>query len=320
MKPSNYYLIRWEGQVRLSLLPMGQVLDTLTDPVAAANAYARNFSRTFFLEKEKIALVRQLERRRQQTENYIAKTFGRLEALDADRRPEELANLIMANLHQIAPRAESVRLYDFYRDAEVDIRLKPQLSPQKNAEQYYRKAKNQQIEKDQLWANLARKQAEAAALDRHLEAAAHFDNVKELRQYLKAHGLRPEGSDGAEVTLPFRRFEVGEFEVWVGKNARSNDELTQRYAYKEDLWLHARDVSGSHVLLKYRAGKAFPPAVVERAAQLAAYYSKRKQDTLCPVICTPRKFVRKVKGAPPGSVVVEREEVLMVTPQSPAAD
>jgi predicted ribosome quality control (RQC) complex YloA/Tae2 family protein len=103
----------------------------------------------------------------------------------------------------------------------------------------------------------------------------------------------------------------------VGKNARNNDLLTQKHTHKEDLWLHAKDVSGSHVVLKHRSGKPFPEDVIEIAAELAAYYSRRKRDSLCPVSYTPKKYVRKPKGAEPGAVVLEREKVLLVQPRNP---
>jgi predicted ribosome quality control (RQC) complex YloA/Tae2 family protein len=115
--------------------------------------------------------------------------------------------------------------------------------------------------------------------------------------------------------LPYHEFEFQGFKIWVGKNAISNDQLTLKYSHKEDLWLHARDVAGSHVIIKYQSGKPFPKTVIERAAQLAAYNSKRKTDTLCPVAYTPRKYVRKRKGDPAGAVIVEREEVIMVEPK-----
>jgi predicted ribosome quality control (RQC) complex YloA/Tae2 family protein len=90
--------------------------------------------------------------------------------------------------------------------------------------------------------------------------------------------------------------------------------LTQKYSFKDDLWLHAKDVAGSHVLIKYQSGKNFPKEVIERAAQLAAWNSKRKNENLCPVAFTFKKFVRKRKGDPAGTVVVEREEVILVEP------
>ena len=85
--------------------------------------------------------------------------------------------------------------------------------------------------------------------------------------------------------------------------------------FKDDLWLHAKDVSGSHVIIKYKSEAKPSSEIKEKAAQLAAYFSKRKSDSLCPVVITPRKFVRKRKGDPPGAVVVEKEEVLLVVPE-----
>ena len=72
---------------------------------------------------------------------------------------------------------------------------------------------------------------------------------------------------------------------------------------------------GSHVVVKYKAGKSFPKNVIERAAELAAWYSKRRTDSLCPVTVTPKKFVRKPKGLAEGQVIVEKEDVVMVVPR-----
>jgi predicted ribosome quality control (RQC) complex YloA/Tae2 family protein len=90
--------------------------------------------------------------------------------------------------------------------------------------------------------------------------------------------------------------------------------LTQRYARKEDLWLHARDVSGSHVIIRRQAGKKYPIPVIEKAAALAAYHSKRRTDTLCPVIVTPKKYVRKTRDLLEGQVIIDKEEVIMIEP------
>ena len=103
----------------------------------------------------------------------------------------------------------------------------------------------------------------------------------------------------------------------MGRNAQNNDLLTQKYAHKDDLWLHAKDVTGSHVVIRHRAGQPVPEPVVEHAAQLAGWYSRRQHDSLCPVTVTPKKFVRKPKGALPGQVVVERERVVLVVPGNP---
>ncbi len=92
-----------------------------------------------------------------------------------------------------------------------------------------------------------------------------------------------------------------------------------RHARPYDLWLHARGVSGSHVVIRVKGRANVPPGpVVERAARLAAFHSKAKTSALVPVVVTPRKWVRKAKGSPPGQVVVEREaEVRIVPPEAP---
>jgi len=118
----------------------------------------------------------------------------------------------------------------------------------------------------------------------------------------------------SQSELPFRHFAEGEYDIYVGKSAANNDELTFDFSHKEDMWLHARDVSGSHVIIKHKQNGIFPKPVIERAAQIAAYYSKSKGSIMSPVIYTLRKFVRKPKGAAHGSVICEKEKMIMVAP------
>lgn len=285
-----------------------------TDLIEALNEYHYVFSRLYYFEHEKADVIRRLERQKHKTERFIRLAEQKLFELENDNRYEEIANVLMANLGEIPPHASSVRLFDFYRQTYTEIKLKESLSPQKNAEVYYRKAKNRKIEIEKQREALAAKQKELQNIKRRIEEISKLQRLKDLRRYLKAEGLAQGNTEAPE--LPFRRIEIDGFEVWIGKNARSNDLLTQKYAYKEDLWLHARDASGSHVIVKYKAGKPFPPHVIEKAAQLAAWHSKRRHETLCPVIYTPKKYVRKPKGMPEGAVVVEREQVIMVEPSA----
>jgi predicted ribosome quality control (RQC) complex YloA/Tae2 family protein len=225
------------------------------------------------------------------------------------------ADLLMANLTQIRPGTDRITLPDFYTENHlIEIKLKKDLSPQKNAEIYYKKSKKQQSEIDRLQQTLASKEKDIVDTKDHLAKLASITELKNLRSFVHAIGLSTIKKDSVEI-LPFHTFEYNGFKILVGKNAQSNDTLILTFGYKEDLWLHAKDVAGSHVLIKYQSGKKFPKDVIERAAQLAAYHSKRKTDSLCPVIVTPRKFVRKRKGDPAGSVIVAREEVILVEPK-----
>src|SRR5947208_10946311 len=122
----------------------------------------------------------------------------------------------------------------------------------------------------------------------------------------------------ADAISRFRNFTViGGFRVLVGKNAKQNDELTMKIAKKEDLWFHARHVPGSHVVLQTTNSKQIPKEAIEQAAEIAAYFSDAKTQKHAPVAYTRRKFVRKRKGSAPGEVVIEKEEVVLVTPKIP---
>ncbi|MEO1652238.1 MAG: NFACT RNA binding domain-containing protein [Bacteroidota bacterium] len=284
--------------------------------LASLNEFFSRFTRLHLLAKEKTASLKTLQKKLKQGQNYLDKNMNRLFELEESSRNEEIANIIMANLHQINEGQSSVELYDFYQDAPCKIRLKKDLSPQKNAESYYRKAKNEKIEKGTLQKNIERKERELATIQEQMLKIETIDNLRELRKYIKQNNISgPNRNQQNPQEHLFKKFEYQGFAIWVGKNAKNNDLLTQQYAYKEDLWLHAKDVSGSHVIIKYQSGKSFPQDVVEKAASLAAYYSKRSNDSLCPVIFTPKKFVRKTKDLAPGQVLVEKEEVIMVVPE-----
>lgn len=311
----QYYIKTVEYQPVLTLIP-DDAEKTFTNPIEAANGFYYAYSRINVFDREKGQIVRLLQKRKQKTQLYIDSVYEKLDEMEKAIKHEEIGHILMANLHQIPERSETVELHDFYRDQPVTIRLKPDLTPQKNAESYYRKSKNEKIEVEHLMEALEVREGEIAEYDAQIEKVESLETLKELRKYLKTSGLdKMEKPDVSAATL-FKRYEYQGFEIFVGKNAKNNDLLTQRYTRKEDLWLHARDVTGSHVIIRHQAGKRFPNPVIERAAQLAAYYSKRRNDSLCPVIVTPKKFVRKTRDLQEGQVIVEKEEVVMVEPKA----
>ncbi|TAF32649.1 MAG: DUF814 domain-containing protein [Cytophagales bacterium] len=287
-----------------------------SDPVEMLNHYYKAFTRVFFLEHEKQQAIKELQKKQKQTENYLKKSQERLSFLQNSARYDEIGHIIMANLHQIPKRTKEIELFDFYRNNALLIALKEELSPQKNAENYYRKAKNQKIELQNLQEVIQKREQQWLAQAEQIERVKSFMQSRELRVFLKQIGiLKEQATQAASTSFPFKHLEHEGFTILIGKNSQNNDLLTQKYAYKEDLWLHARDVSGSHVVVRYRSGQSFPDSVVRRAAELAAYYSKRKTDSLCPVMVTPKKFVRKPKGAPAGAVTVEKESTILVEPR-----
>jgi predicted ribosome quality control (RQC) complex YloA/Tae2 family protein len=309
-----YSIRKADGHLFFSMLEYGEVVKAFDDPINAINTFFTYYTQQESFAREKTSMLSHLTAKLHATENYIGKTQKKLDDLDSDNNYKVWADILMANLHAIGPGLEKITLANFYHDNHpTEIKLKRDLSPQKNAAIFYKKSKNQQIEIHHLQQLLKNKRKELDDLAMQvleLESAHDFKTVKGLHEKLN---LNPEKEKQA-TPLPYREVEFKGYKIWIGKNAQNNDTLTLKYGYKEDLWLHAKDVAGSHVLIKHQAGKNFPKDVIERAAQLAAYYSKRKNESLCPVAVTPKKFVRKRKGDPAGAVVVEREEVLMVVP------
>ncbi|MBL7870500.1 MAG: DUF814 domain-containing protein [Cyclobacteriaceae bacterium] len=307
----TFFIVEKEGMVILSLLPISKILHSFQRPTTALNEFFLSASVYNSLQSEKSILQKQIQDQIKSSCNYISKNQQKLDELMNDQHYQIWADLIMAYMHEIKTGTKKVTLPSFYDSQPVAIKLKPELNPQKNAEIFYRKAKNQQIEINKLADSIRTKQQEIKTLQEQLIVIESTEDLKTLRKSNTQTKAKKEQSK----PLPYHEFEYKGFKIWVGKNAEHNDELTLKNSYKEDLWLHAKDVAGSHVLIKHQSGKNFPKDVIQRAAQLAAYNSKRKTESLCPVIVTPKKFVRKRKGDPKGMVVVEQEEVIMVEPK-----
>jgi predicted ribosome quality control (RQC) complex YloA/Tae2 family protein len=320
LEKPRYYLTKIDHRPTFSLLPIGEIMREFDDPIEASNQFFIRSNGLNTFEREKGDLLRLLEKRLKKAQTLLEANFKRLVARDEAIKNEELGNILMASLHEIEEPGpgrspEVVTLHDFYRDQPITLKLKPDISPQKNAEGYYRKAKNERIEEEHLADQMARREQEIVDLKAQQIVVANLQVLKELRKYAKANDLLADSPATTDPIELFKHVDIEGFRILIGRNAKNNDLLTQRYSFKDDLWLHARDVTGSHVLVKYRAGKPFPKTVIERAAELAAWYSKRRTDSLCPVIVTPKKFVRKPKGMAEGQVLVEKEDVILVVPR-----
>ena len=309
----TFYIHQAEnGKPVLDLLQPSETFES-TDPIATCQELYYRFIRDYLFLERKKSITGQLQRQVKKLEKVIDSYQLHLEKLKTRRSCEELANIVMANLHLYKPGMEAMELEDFYRNDVVTIQLKPGMKPQHYAENLYRKAKNEKIEHQKTRESLEVKEQELLSVYEEMEGLDKVSSFRELNQYIKKHNLGKQESK-SDVILPYREVIFLGYQIWIGKNARSNDELTLKHARKDDLWLHARDVSGSHVVIRNGEKRKIPDPVLEGAAALAAYHSKRKSDTLCPVIYTPKKYVRKRKGDPPGAVVVDREQVIMVKP------
>lgn len=315
LKNPTYYITEVDQKLILSLFPDGNILQKFKSPMEVVSEFFLLYTRTFAFFQERKEALSKLKTKLQGSFSYLVKVDQKLKELKNDTHYKIWADLLMANLHAIKPGQEKISLPDFYSENTlIEIKLKKDISVQKNAEIFYRKAKNQQIEIQKLTESFQAKQKDIADIQLKIAAFEKVEDLKALRNLIDSSGIKQEATK-KENPLPYHEVIFNGYKIWIGKNAQHNDTLTLKHSFKEDLWFHAKDVAGSHVVVKYQAGKKFPKDVIERAAQLAAYHSKRKTDSLAPVAYTPKKFVRKRKGDPAGAVVVEREEVILVEPK-----
>ncbi len=262
------------------------------------------------------ATIRQRVEKARRTEAAITEDAAESARADAYERA---GSLLMANLTLIRKGDRKALI-----DAEM-IALDPKLSPIQNAQRYFDRAKRSRLAARQAVARLDSLREEIALGERLLSALEDVTTSEEVKTFVQENGEELErfgigAKSEKHSQLPFRIFTVeGGFEVWAGKSSENNDLLTLHHAKPNDLWFHARGSSGSHVLLKVGTGKGEPgKKAKEQAAGIAAYYSKMKNAKMVPVAMTEKKYVRKPKGAPPGTVVLEREKVIFAEPGLPA--
>jgi predicted ribosome quality control (RQC) complex YloA/Tae2 family protein len=222
-------------------------------------------------------------------------------------------DLILARKRLVPHGAESVRLQD-WTGGLVEVALDPTLTPAENANRWYEEARKRERADARIPELLAAARAEWARWSTALEAAERGE-VPAWAADAAAGGA--EGRSGAEESLPYRRYRTsGGLEVRVGRNSRDNDELTFHHSAPGDVWLHARSVPGSHVILRWRSLDTPPARDLEEAAALAAFFSKARSSALVPVDWTRRKHVRKPRGAAPGAVVPLQLRTLFVEPSA----
>ncbi|MEY3644271.1 MAG: hypothetical protein RLZZ207_966 [Bacteroidota bacterium] len=314
-----YSLVEKDGELLLSLLPEPQAKATYADPIVACNELFYQALVLGSFEKEKNTLLKSYQDQLRKTLAYLKKSTEKLQELKDSPSPSQLADVVMANLHVFDKTSREVELANFYTGETIKVSLKSNQKPQEFAASLYRKSKNRQLELDQLEKTLAAKNEQAKSLQSLLDRLGRATDFRGLKEFKKEHKEDLPAAKN-EVSSPFKIFEVEGFTIWVGKSAKDNDEMLRNFVHKDDLWLHARNVPGSHVVIRKKGMPTVPQQVLERAASLAAFYSKLKTDSLSPVIVTEVKFVRKVKGSAPGSVVVDREKVILVAPKGPDQD
>jgi len=232
-------------------------------------------------------------------------------------------DILMAGLNFIAPGQteyevpESLQKENFPRK----ISLKSEVSPQANAKIYYDKARRTeraQSDYEEKKIHLENEYRLSSLKFRELE---QIDEIRQLLEWKKDNKYFIEKlqqqvpvKKSEKERKPYREFTYRSWHIWVGKSAKDNDDMTFHHAHKNDLWLHTRHSTGSHIIVRREGKSHIPKEIIEYAAALAARYSEEKHASLVSVVCTEKKHVIKRKGLPPGKVLFSMEKNILIKP------
>jgi predicted ribosome quality control (RQC) complex YloA/Tae2 family protein len=285
----------------------GQAAPSLLEAVATARSEAGRAEDAEQLSRARADIARRLER----AESRADRLAEQLEETDRAEAWRARGDLLLASLHRVPEGASEVTLPGF-EGGEVTLELDPGISPAANADRFYREAGRLDRARDRLPALIAEARAEA---DRHRKALERVERGELPEAVGREGGGRARG-DGDEAGRGiFRRYRTsGGLEVRVGRGRRQNDRLTFGHSAPDDLWLHARSVPGSHVILRWQGQDDPPRRDLAEAASLAAWFSKARSSGTVAVDWTRRKHVRKPRGAPPGAVTPGQVRTLFVEP------
>jgi len=305
-------------------------------PSRSMNAAACNllvsYLRTTTAERRKAEVVRSLRRRISKLEESLRTLPAPEFELEQAEKYRKFAELLLANLSRIRKGDEKAKVVDLYspQGGEIEIPLSPELSPQLNAEAYFkkaRKARNRASFAEKRQVELTKEITRLKDLLTKIETLP--TESQELKRIIGSGKLKGEVELEAEEKIDEkaerlgirpRRYIISDgWTVLVGRSAKENEILTHRYASPHDLWFHARQAQGSHVILKKgKTKRQVSKQAILEAAAIAAYYSKARTSKNVPVSYTEKRYVKKVRKAPPGLCTLLREEVVFVDPKLPS--
>ncbi len=260
-------------------------------------------------------LCQRLKRKLAVQEKELEATFDR-------ERLRQLGDIVTANIHRITKGQSLLLAEDFYDEEMkvIDIPLSPLLSPQQNAGKFYKDYARMKTAEKELTRQMELAEQELNYLESVLEELGRAETeaeLEEIRQELHAGGYVRVDSAKKRMkqakTQPMRFESTDGYPIYVGKNNRQNDELTFKLARKDDLWLHAQKIHGSHVIIAC-GGTTPPDDTVTQAAQLAAFYAESNGGQNIPVDVTPVKQVKKTPGGKPGMVIYHTYKTVIVNP------
>lgn len=268
------------------------------------------------LSQTLIRLKALLKRRLKSSKKYLLAVQEKLtDALSWQKQHHE-AELLQANLYLLKRGAKEIEISDWEKEgALVTLTLDPKLLPQEEVSARFKKSKKLRLGIEPLKNQLEKAAREQTRLADMLNSLEGIQNEEELEVLKTRFSLpipqqKPSKKIPKEPSKPYLEFfSASGIPIWVGKNAKGNDQLTFHLANGNDTWLHAAGFSGSHVVI--RSSKEIDEEALKDALQLALQFSKAKNEGQAEVCLTKRKFVSRL-GKAAGKVQVSQQKVFFV--------
>lgn len=234
------------------------------------------------------------------------------------------ADLISANIHKIGPGHEEVQVENFYDEnlSLITIPLDKKISAPLNAQKYYKRYSKLKTANSLLLKEIPETKNEIIYLENVLMSIDNSTEIKELNEikeeliqegYIRDPNKNRKKKKDEVISKPLQYVSQDGYHIFVGKNNKQNDYLTLKFAGKEDMWLHAYNMPGSHVIVQ-KKDDIIPDTTLEEAAALAAHFSSGKNGSHIPVAYTERKNVKKPRGAKTGMVIFNNYKTMTITP------
>lgn len=259
-------------------------------------------------------------------ENKISKQQNEMNETSTMDELKKNGDLLTSYIYAVEKGMNSIFVADFYDEnaPEVEISLDTTLSPSENIQKFYKKYNKLKKRKLELSGQISQSLEELSYLQTVLlsiENAENYEEIEEIRDelakegYIKSRGMDKKRKEKSSSSLdPLTYISSDGIKIFVGRNNRQNDKLTFRISSQDDIWLHTKDIAGSHVIIKSTLENVSETTLKE-GAMLAAYHSKGKMSSNVPVDYTPRKNVKKPSGAKPGMVIYENQNTIYITPK-----
>ena len=237
--------------------------------------------------------------------------------------------LLTANIHAVRPGARKVTVTNYYDGSLIDIPLDEKIGASANAQRYFKKYSKARTAIHEKQAQLEDNDRDIAYLEsviRNIEAADSVPLLESIRDELESTGYVKRRAKAAQRKRKPAKPEPLKYTlsdgtpVLVGRNNIENDWLTMKHASKTDVWMHTKDIPGSHVIVKMEDGRNvndLSAELIYEAASIAAWHSKAAGGTKVPVDYVPVRYVKKPNGAKPGMVIFTHNQTVYVDPKLP---